>query len=112
MKKLVLVGSVIGLLMIANGCTRIVKLSPQSGPPGTFVKMTYENTWGDPGTCTVYWDGKKICDPFIGCFTVPPSAKNGSHNVMLVDKLDASEAYLIFPVFRPRVAFSSFKVTE
>lgn len=101
-------------LCLSSGCTRIIKMEPTSGPPGTPVWIKCCGTFGDPADLSLKWDGDPISNPFPGSFIVPAVNQGGhpgKHNVLLVDNLDASEAFLIFPLFRIRHASATFTVT-
>ena len=103
------------LLSLATGCTRIVKMEPSSGPPGTPVYIKCCGMFGDPAGQSLKWDGKTLSEPFPGSFVVPAVGQGGQageHKVLLVDNLDASEAMLIFPLFRSRWHSATFTVTE
>jgi len=112
LKKILLLS--IGLVLIASlsGCTNIVKISPDSGPAGTPVWIDSEGLWGDPGDCTVKWDGKAITEIYAGSFTVPAASVPGKHKVTLVDNIDPCEAFMIFPLVRLRQSSATFIVTE
>ena len=112
MKKILLLS--IGLVLIASttGCTHIVKISPASGPAGTPVWIKSTGLWGDPGDCTVKWDGKAITETYTGSFTVPAASGPGKHKVTLVDNIDPCEAFMIFPLVRLRHSSATFTVTE
>ena len=114
MSRYVIIG-VLASLFFVVGCTRIVKMEPTSGPPGTPVYVRYNGTYGDPACHCLKWDNKKICDPFCGSFIVPAvnnGGHAGKHKVTVVDKLDASEAFLVFPILRLRESSATFTVTE
>ncbi len=111
MKKVswLLLGTVI---LVFSGCTRIVKMEPTSGPPGTPVFLEAAGIWGDPAGCTLKFDNKEICAPFHGSFTVPDDCRPGKHIVTLVDKVDWSEVNLIFPLLRWREGYAIFTVED
>lgn len=94
-----------------NGCTRIVKMQPTSGPPGTPVCLKCDGLWGSPTNYAVKWDGETICEPFSGTFVVPTDATPGEHKVTLVDKVDMAECNLIFPLIRLRHDTEIFTIT-
>ena len=106
----------LGLLMIlsaATGCTKMVQMEPTSGPPGTAVWIKCTGMLGDPERLSVKWDGKTITSSFPGSFRVPAADQGGQpgmHKVTLVDELDASEAFLIYPIFRGREDSAMFEV--
>lgn len=105
----------LALVFMVGGCTQIVHMEPASGPPGTPVYIKCCGMFGDPAAQSLKWDGKTIRNPFPGSFVVPASDKGGTpgkHTIVLVDDLDASEAFLIFPIFRVRHAAATFVVTE
>ncbi len=110
--SIMIVATLLPLILVNYGCTRIVSMKPNFGPPGTVVTIKYEGLWGDPCAQSLRWDGKTISDPFSGTFVVPFDATPGLHKITLVDKLDASEAALIFPIFRLRYAWDKFTVTN
>jgi len=102
------------MLSVFAGCTRIVKIEPTSGPPGTPVYIKCSGMFGDPCCRSLKWDGDTIKKPFPGSFCIPAVDQGGDpgrHTVTLVDNLDASEAFLIFPIFRVRQDSVSFTVT-
>lgn len=103
-----------GLFLISCvGCTQLVEIQPKSGPPGTAVYVKCKGMFGDPAQQSLKWDGKTICNPFPGSFTVPAvdqGGEPGKHRVTLVDNLDANEAFLIFPIFRLREDSTTFTV--
>ncbi|MBN2210546.1 MAG: hypothetical protein JW709_04045 [Sedimentisphaerales bacterium] len=106
---------IVGLLLTVSGCTRIVKMEPTSGPPGTAVYIKYCGMFGDPAAQKLIWDGEVIRHPFPGSFVVPMPEDGGTpgkHTVTLVDDVDATEAFLIFPLLRIRHAQAKFIVTE
>lgn len=93
----------------------MVEMHPTSGPPGTAVYVKCTGMFGDPAQQTLRWDGKTLCDPFSGSFTIPAvdqGGEPGRHRVTLVDNLDDNEAFLIFPIFRIRQDSSVFTVTS
>ena len=104
----------IGTVLIASiaGCTNIVKINPASGPAGTPVWIDSEGLWGDPGDCTVKWDGKAITETYAGSFVVPDVSAPGEHKVTLVDNIDPCEAFMMFPLVRLRQSSATFTVTE
>jgi len=102
------------VLALFSGCTRIVQMEPTSGPPGTPVYLKCCGMFGDPAAQSLKWDRKTLSCPFPGSFVVPAVNQGGSkgkHTVTLVDNLDANEAFLIFPIFRWRQAYATFTVT-
>lgn len=106
---------IVGLLSISSGCTRIVKMEPTSGPPGTAVYVKCCGMFGDPAAQKIKWDGDTIGNPFPGSFVVPMPEKGGTpgkHTVTLIDDVDATEAFLIFPLLRIRHAQANFIVTD
>jgi hypothetical protein len=114
-KKIVFFG-VLGIMFIAvQGCTHIEKIEPCSGTPGQAVYLKCYGIFGDPSEQCLKWDGKEICNPFPGSFVVPrgeDGGKPGKHTVTLIDKLDASEVFLIFPLFRMRMDSVTFTVVK
>lgn len=115
MKRNILLLLVLLIGLGISGCTRILKMEPTSGPPGTPVWVKCCGTFGDPAELSLKWDGNSISNPFPGSFIVPAVSQGGEpgkHTVLLVDKLDASEAFLIFPIFRVRHATATFTVTK
>ena len=58
-------------LLSAAGCTRIVKIEPNNGRPGTPVHIKCSSMYGDPAAQMLLWDGHVIRRPFAGSFTVP-----------------------------------------
>lgn len=103
------------LVWAVGGCTQITSCEPQAGPPGQCVYLKSGGMFGDPAEHCVKWDGKVICDPFPGSFTVPDPENGGTpgeHKITIVDKIDASEAFLIFPMLRAREHSVTFTVTE
>ncbi len=114
MKTVCLLLAVAMTLLVLPGCTKIVKMEPTSGPPGTPVYIKCCGMFGDPTAQRVLWDGKTVSAPFPGSFLVPALDKGGEigkHRVTLVDELDASEAFLVFPIFRNRFSSATFEVT-
>jgi hypothetical protein len=114
MKREPLLLGVLVLVVWVSGCTKIVQIEPTSGPPGTPVYVKSCNTFGDPAAITLKWDGDKLCDPFCGAFIVPAvndGGEPGKHRVTLIDNFDASEAFLIFPIFRLHHDTATFIVT-
>lgn len=114
MKRMFSLLSLVVVLFFAVGCTQLVEIQPKSGPPGTAVYVKCKGMFGDPAQQSLKWDGKTICKPFPGSFTVPAveqGGKPGKHRVTLVDNLDANEAFLIFPIFRGREDSATFTVT-
>ena len=106
--------SVVVFVALMPGCTKIVKIEPTSGPPGTPVYIKTCNTFGDPAAITLKWDGDTLCDPFCGAFIVPAVHEGGdpgTHKVTLIDNFDASEAFLLFPIFRLHHDTETFIVT-
>ena len=106
--------SIVVFVALMPGCTKIVKIEPTSGPPGTPVYIKTCNTFGDPAAITLKWDGDTLCDPFCGAFIVPAVNEGGDpgkHKVTLVDAFDASEAFLLFPIFRLHHDTVTFIVT-
>lgn len=106
---------VFAMMILVSGCTKIVKIEPTSGPPGTPVYVKTCNTFGDPTAITLKWDGKTLCDSFCGSFIVPAvnnGGKPGKHKVTLVDNFDPSEAFLLFPIFRLHHDTATFTVTQ
>jgi len=115
MKKIVSAVLVMACGMLSLGCTQIVSIEPKSGSPGTAVYVKSSGLFGDPADQCLMWDGKKICEPFSGSFVIPDADKGGKpgkHTVTLVDNLDATEAFLIFPIFRMRLDSAKITVTE
>jgi hypothetical protein len=116
MKKTIGVMIVLGMLAVAfSGCTHIDKIEPASGTPGQAVYLKCYGIFGDPAEQCLKWDGKEICNPFPGSFVVPSPEKGGKpgkHTVTLVDKLDASEVFLIFPLLRLRQDSVQFTVVK
>lgn len=112
MKSLLTILAVAVTLIAMNGCTRIEKLQPSSGPAGSTVYVKTAGMWGNPIEQHIKWDGEIISDPFPGSFTVPATSSPGKHKVTLVDELDADEAFLLFPIFRKRTDSATFTVTE
>jgi len=112
----------LGLFMVAvivagwcSGCTQLVEIQPDASPPGTAVYVRCKGMFGDPAQQSLKWDGKTICDPFSGSFTVPAvnqGGEPGEHRVTVVDNLDGNEAFLIFPIFRIRQDSTIFTVTS
>ena len=103
------------LTLLTAGCTRIVSVEPPSGPPGQCVYIKTAGMFGDPAKQALKWDGQTIRDPFPGSFTIPAVASGGAlgqHKITLVDKLDSSEAFLLFPIFRLRTHTIKYTVTE
>ncbi len=114
MKAKLLLMLVLSAGLVLGGCTKIMKMEPSSGPPGTPVWIKCCGTFGDPANLSLKWDGDSISNPFPGSFIVPAASHGGEpgkHKVMLVDNLDASEAFLIFPIFRLRHSTATFTVT-
>lgn len=114
MKQFNVILAVVILFLVLPGCTRITEMKPTSGPPGTPVYLKCYGMFGDPAEVTLKWDGKTLCRPFCGSFVVPAvnqGGQPGRHTVTLIDNLDASEAFLIFPIVRLRHAFTTFTVT-
>ena len=112
MKKLAMLLLVV--VFLSAGCTKIVKMEPTSGPAGTPVYIKCSGMFGDPSSQSLRWDGKVIRSPFPGSFVIPAAnagAQPGRHKVTLVDDLDSSEAFLIFPIFRARRDSATFTVT-
>jgi len=110
--SLLLSGALVWVLLA--GCTKIIQIEPTSGPPGTPVYIKTQNTFGDPAKITLKWDGNTLCDPFCGSFIVPAvndGGEPGKHRVTLIDNFDASEAFLIFPIFRLHRDSETFTVT-
>ena len=106
--------SVVVFVVLMPGCTKIVKIEPTSGPPGTPVYIKTSNTFGDPAEITLKWDGDTLRDPFCGSFIVPAVHEGGDpgeHKVTLVDDFDVSEAFLLFPIFRLHHDTVTFVVT-
>lgn len=103
---------ILALFIAVGGCTRIVKLEPSSGPPGSPVWVKSTGQWGSPGGNTLKWDGKTLCEHFAGSFIVPAVAQPGEHKVTLIDRVDASEAWLVVPLARIRHSSATFTVTE
>ena len=99
-------------VLILGGCTQIAQMEPTSGPPGTPVYVKCGGMFGDPAEQSIKWDGKTLHNPFSGSFVVPADSEAGKHHVTLVDNLDASEAFLIFPIFRMRHDTETFTVTS
>lgn len=102
-------------LIAFTGCTRIVEVTPKSGPPGMPVYVQSTGMFGDPTRQCLKWDGEVLCRPFPECFTVPAVSEGGTpgaHKVTLVDELDLDEASLVFPLFRARRHSITFIVTE
>ena len=101
-------------LIISAGCTRIVEMEPTSGPPGTAVYIKCCGMFGDPAKQSLKWDGDVIRKPFPGSFVVPAvndGGTPGKHRVTLIDNLDASEVFLLFPLFRFHQDTTTFTVT-
>ena len=111
MKPVLMILAMIGLSVTA-GCTTIETVTPAAGPAGSTVYLKTGGIWGDPAANHVKWDGKTVCSPFWGSFTVPAVCEPGPHKITLVDRLDASEAFLLFPIFRLRHDSIIFTVTE
>ena len=112
MKRCFLCLIALTVFIAGSGCTRIVKLEPSAGPAGSPVWVKTKGLWGSPCDFTLKWDGETICKPFSGSFTVPAVAQPGEHRITLVDKVDADEACLVFPLFRLRHSWATFTVTE
>ena len=112
MKQLCLILSVVSVIALLDGCTRIVKMEPCTGLPGTPVWIKSDGMWGNPDGQCIKWDGKTICRNFPGSFTVPGDCRPGKHKVTLVDNIDSSELFLVFPLFRLRHNSASFVVLE
>lgn len=111
MKKLFILIMVMAvLILVGGGCTKIVKLDPASGPAGQPVYISSSGMFGDPASSCLKWDGDVISDPCPGSFVVPADAKPGKHKVTLIDNLDDSEAFLIWPIFRLRQDSVTFVV--
>ncbi len=102
MKKNVVLALVVMVMVLSCGCTKIVKLDPASGPAGQPVYITCSGMFGDASSTVLKWDGNVISDPCPGSFVVPADAAPGKHKVTLIDNLDCSEAFLLWPVFRVR----------
>lgn len=111
MKSIIVIIALIGL-SVGAGCTTIETVTPAAGPAGSTIYLKTGGMWGDPAENCVKWDGKTVCSPFWGSFTVPAVCEPGSHKITLVDRLDATEAFLLFPIFRIRHDSITFIVTE
>jgi len=106
--------TVLVMVLLVTGCTHM-EINPSHGPPATTVYVNANNMFGDPVEQTLKWDGHILRDPFPGSFVVPAISEGGApgdHKVTLVDNLDASEALLMFPLFRARHCSTTFTVTE
>ena len=115
MKRTMLVLVMMAALITFGGCTRIIEVTPKSGPPGMPVYVRSSGMFGDPTKQSFKWDGKVLCRPFPECFTVPAVSEGGTpgeHKITLVDELDLDEASLLFPLFRVRQHTITFVVTE
>ena len=111
MKPVITFSTLMLAVLMANGCTRIEKMTPTSGPAGSTIYVQVTGMWGDPAEQYAKWDGETISDPFPGSFTVPAVCEPGEHKVTVVDGLDADEAFLLFPIFRIRHSSATFTVT-
>ena len=115
MKKAAIYTILVLAMVMGTGCTEIRNMEPQSGVAGAPVYVKCGCMFGNPAKRTLKWDGKTICNPFLGSFTVPSPENGGTpgkHRVTLVDNLDADEALLLFPMFRLRHDSVTFVVTE
>ncbi len=111
--------ALVTLLVLAtallSGCARIVAIEPDSGPPGLPVYVRTSGMFGDPSRQTLLWNGEVLQEHFCGSFIVPPPEKGGvpgPHKVTIVDRLDKSEAMLLFPMMRIRRHTVTFHVTD
>ena len=115
MRTNILLLSIMLICACLTGCTRIVRMEPASGPPGTPVQVTCSGMFGDPALQSLKWDGKVLTKHFPGSFVVPAvnqGGKPGKHTVTIVDDLDGTEAFMMFPLFRLRHANATFTVTS